>query len=249
MKYELTDETIKFFGHTLRRIRYLDTGELGGFIEYKKNLSQRGNARVLDNAAVFENAKVYGDAIVSGNAEVCGNAEIWGDALIQDNANVHGNSKVYGKAVVGDNAIVFDDATINHDANVSERAVIANNAFVTEYAEISGHAIIYGNAQVSGNTKVSGNSKIHGCTILLSGTWATSPLQIQGTRYHFHVSGERTVTVGCITKTVEDWRIFYEKLFIEYNFTEKEKIEYISYFNLASKLYGYGFTLPLPGEK
>ena len=33
MKYELTDETIEVYGKKLRRVRYLETGELGGWIE------------------------------------------------------------------------------------------------------------------------------------------------------------------------------------------------------------------------
>ena len=33
MKYELTQETIEWCGHTLRRVRYLKTSELGGWAE------------------------------------------------------------------------------------------------------------------------------------------------------------------------------------------------------------------------
>ncbi|MBS0966169.1 hypothetical protein JK165_08730 [Acetobacter okinawensis] len=66
-KYELTDETTKSWdGRTLYRIRALvaiasidvAAGDLGGFIEAEKNLTQSGNA------------SVSGDASVSGNAEI-----------------------------------------------------------------------------------------------------------------------------------------------------------------------------------
>ena len=50
MKYELTDETREVFGKKLRRVRYLETGELGGWIEGERNLSQAGNARVYGDA-------------------------------------------------------------------------------------------------------------------------------------------------------------------------------------------------------
>ena len=63
-KYELTDEAIEVHGATLRRVKYLDTGKLGGFIESEANLSQDDKARVLDDA------RVYGDARVSGGAQV-----------------------------------------------------------------------------------------------------------------------------------------------------------------------------------
>ena len=69
-KYRLTDETITVFGRTLYRIqatesipsRYVDKGDLGGFIEKELNLS--------GNAWVSGDAEVSGDARVSGNAEV-----------------------------------------------------------------------------------------------------------------------------------------------------------------------------------
>ena len=84
-KYELTDETIVHFGHTLHRIRALisfndvQAGDLGGWIETEDNLDQDrsawvyGNARVCCNAEVYDNAEVYGNARVCGDAQVCGN--------------------------------------------------------------------------------------------------------------------------------------------------------------------------------
>ena len=49
MKYELTDEKKQLpNGTTLHRIRYLPTGDLGGWVESEKNLS--GDAKVFENA-------------------------------------------------------------------------------------------------------------------------------------------------------------------------------------------------------
>ena len=91
-KYELTDETIDVSGTTLHRIKALKDfgnvkkGELGGYVESERNLSQEGNcwvcgnAKVCGDAEVYGNAKVYGNAWVYGNAEVCGNARVYGDA-------------------------------------------------------------------------------------------------------------------------------------------------------------------------
>ena len=83
-KYELTSETKIVFGHILYRIKalysfgYVSAGDLGGFLESEKNLSQNGNAWV------FGNAEVYGDARVSGDARVYGNAEVSGDAEVSE---------------------------------------------------------------------------------------------------------------------------------------------------------------------
>lgn len=63
-KYELTSETKIVFGHILYRIKalssfgYVSAGDLGGFLESEKNLSQNGNAWVSGNARVYGNAEV-----------------------------------------------------------------------------------------------------------------------------------------------------------------------------------------------
>ncbi|HEN2403936.1 TPA: hypothetical protein U4R29_001346 [Streptococcus agalactiae] len=70
-KYELLkDDTIEVAGKTLFRIKALISfkdirkGEIGGYVEAERNLSQSGNAWVTGNAWVCD------DAWVSGNAWV-----------------------------------------------------------------------------------------------------------------------------------------------------------------------------------
>ena len=76
MKYEFTGEVKICFGRTLHQIRAkisfgnIAKGDIGGWIESEKNLSQEGNAWVSGDARVF------GDAWVSGNAWVSGDASI-----------------------------------------------------------------------------------------------------------------------------------------------------------------------------
>ena len=70
MKYEFTGEVKVSYGRTLHQIRAkisfgnIAKGDIGGWIESEKNLSQEGNAWV------FDNAEVYGNARVSGNASI-----------------------------------------------------------------------------------------------------------------------------------------------------------------------------------
>jgi hypothetical protein len=105
-KFELTTESIMYFGRTLFRIKALvgfgnvETGELGGYIEKEENLDQSGDAWVSDNARVFDNARVYGNARVSGNACVYGDARVSGNACVYGDARVSGNACVYGDARV-----------------------------------------------------------------------------------------------------------------------------------------------------
>ena len=98
-KYELTKEAIKVEGKKLYRIRAIvdfgDTkaGDLGGYIEGKKNLDQYGNAWVSGDATVSGDARVSGNAWVSGNARVSGNAWVRGDAQVSGNAWVYGDAQ------------------------------------------------------------------------------------------------------------------------------------------------------------
>lgn len=76
-KYELLkDDTIEVAGKTLFRIKALISfkdirkGEIGGYVEAERNLSQSDNAWVTGNACVTDNAWVTGNARVTGNAWV-----------------------------------------------------------------------------------------------------------------------------------------------------------------------------------
>ena len=98
-KYELTNETIKYGGKNLYRIKALidfgnvKKGTRGGFIEKEENLSASGNAWVCENAKVYGNAQVCGNAKVSGDAWVCGNAQVCGNAWVYkniDHAEING---------------------------------------------------------------------------------------------------------------------------------------------------------------
>ena len=57
-KYEFTGETIKAYGRTLRRVRRLRDGEIGGWIEAEKNLSQDGAAWISGAARIFGAARI-----------------------------------------------------------------------------------------------------------------------------------------------------------------------------------------------
>ena len=144
-KYELTSETKVIDGAEVHRIKALDSfgsvkrGELGGWIESEKNLSQYGDAWVV------------GNAMVSGNATIGGNATVSGDAGVRDNATVGGNATVSGNAWVRGNAWVSGNATISGNATVSGDAWISGNATIGDNAEVYGNATISGDATVGDN--------------------------------------------------------------------------------------------------
>ena len=124
-KYELTSETKTWFGRTLFRIRAVAgfgvvvEGELGGFIESEKNLSQDGQAwvcgeaQVCGEARVYGEAQVYGEARVYGQARVCGEAQVCGEARVCGEAQVYGQARVYGEAQVCGEARVYGEARVS----------------------------------------------------------------------------------------------------------------------------------------
>ena len=91
-KYELTSDSITMNGHIVYRIRALRSfsdvkaGDLGGYVESEKNLSQD------DNSWVYYIAKASGDACVYGNARISGGARVTGSAQVFGNAWVFGNT-------------------------------------------------------------------------------------------------------------------------------------------------------------
>ena len=77
MKYEFTGEVKNIGGKILHRIRAVreipehnvKAGDLGGWIEAERNLSQKGAAWVADSALVMDSARVTGKARVMDSAD------------------------------------------------------------------------------------------------------------------------------------------------------------------------------------
>lgn len=131
MKYELLDnDTIEYKGRTLKRIKRIADGKLGGYIEFETNLSQRGTCWVHEDAKVYEDAHVDDDAQIMGNACVHGHAAVAGSAVIAGNAIIHGRAEVYNCARIGDEAQVF------------------------------GWSKVYGNSEIKGRSSVHGDAKV-----------------------------------------------------------------------------------------
>ncbi len=130
VKYELTENFKVVSGKKLYQIQALTNfgnvkkGELGGYIESEKNLSQEGRAWVYDNALVFDNAWVYGYARVFNKAQVYGYAKVYGGALVFDRAWVFGKAWVYDNAMVYGKAWVFGKAQVYGNAHVCGKARI-----------------------------------------------------------------------------------------------------------------------------
>lgn len=130
MKYELLKNNfIEYKGRKLYRIRALKSfsdikcGDIGGYVENEKNLSQNGNCWIYNNAKVYDDGRVFDNAIIKNNAEVFDNASVLDNAIIQDNAICYDNSVIYRNAVCGidtkvnGHAEIYDGTFLNININ------------------------------------------------------------------------------------------------------------------------------------
>lgn len=119
MKYEiLKNNFIEYKGRKLYRIRALKSfsdikcGDIGGYVENGKNLSQNGNCWIYNNAKVYDNGRIFDNAIIKNNAEVFDNASVLDNAIIQDDAVCNDNSVIYRNAVCGSDTKVYGHGLI-----------------------------------------------------------------------------------------------------------------------------------------
>ena len=211
-KYELIPSDIEglFRIKALKDFNDVKNGDIGGYVESEKNLSQYDDCWIYDNAIVQDNAVVIGKAIVCGNARVYDNAQIWGNAKVEDNAQIYdnavvmsdakvcGNARVRNNAQVCDNAIVRDDARVFANAQIYDNAVVVGNARVCDNAEIGGKARIGGNAVIQGNAEVSGDAIISSDKdyIVFKNWWSSG-------RYFTWTRSNNMWKVGCFYGTGE----------------------------------------------
>ena len=227
-KYELTNETIKWYGRTLYRIKALKDfsdvkkGALGGYIEKESNLSQYDECWVYDEAKIYGNSKVYRHARVYDNAEICGNAIVYGDAVVYSNAKVYDNALVYGYARVHDNARVY------------------GNAYIYGYARVYDNALVYGYARVHDNARVYGNAKVYNWEIIGEISMSYKDIFQHQCRNRMLTAiltdnNKILYTIGCqnnITKEQFLDRIYHENGGIEENPHRKEYLKLIKYIEM-----------------
>ncbi|KAB6698721.1 polymer-forming cytoskeletal protein [Phocaeicola vulgatus] len=125
-KYEFTGETKKFSGRTLKRIKRISDGVIGGWIESEENLSHEGWCFIYDEAIVYGEAEVYGEARVCGEAEVYDEARVYGEAIVCGKAIVYGEARVYGEAEVYGEARVCGKAEVCGKARVCGKAKVGS---------------------------------------------------------------------------------------------------------------------------
>ena len=138
-------------------------GEVGGYVDHKKVLSQKGDCWIGGEAFVLDKSVVVGDAIVKDYA-IVSNTTVGGHAAVYERARVSEmpglrESRIIGSAQVYGDAQVIS-SSINDYSKVYEAAVV-NRAGVSEYSEIFGYAKIMGPGVTIDDSKVYGQAEIH----------------------------------------------------------------------------------------
>lgn len=151
---------------TLKQIRRINDGLIGGCIQSESNLSHLGECFVTDNAMVFEDAKVTGNSMVKNEAVIYGNVEIKENASIGLYAELHGNVVIAGSAIVDGNARIYDNALIMDEAIISGGANVYGDAVICEAAKIDDNAVICGKAIICENVKIAERNIIKGYTLV-----------------------------------------------------------------------------------
>ena len=182
-KYELipSDKEGLYRIKALKDFGNVKNGDIGGYVEGEKNLSQYGDCWIYDNA------------IVSDNAQVCNNARVY------DNARVHDNAQVCDNVIVRDNVQICGDAFVMGNVKVCDNAQIYGNAYLHDNAKVCGDAHVYGDTEVSGNAEVSGDAIISSDKdyIIFKNWWSSG-------RFFTWTRSNNMWKVGCFYGTGEE---------------------------------------------
>jgi len=143
----LPDQNAAKYGYTPTRFRIqalrdipehgVKAGDLGGFVQSERNLSQTGAAWIADIASATDRSHVGGDSLLSGSAKMTGDSRADGKSRIIEHANLSGCAIVTDNAVVGQFNHASDSAVIRHDAKVlSSSSHIGGNAILEGAIEV-----------------------------------------------------------------------------------------------------------------
>ena len=148
-KYTISDESIEFQNKILFRIvaqkdfntnsgEKVHAGDIGGWVESEKNLSQEGSCWIFDNAKALDNAQVAGNTILKHNAYASGNAQISGNVIMEGIGSISGSASASGNVLIADYAKVYGNARIESSQNIT---IICDDAQVYGNAKIDSSQI------------------------------------------------------------------------------------------------------------
>ena len=139
-KYELVKDQPNRVGfRTLYRIKALKdfgdvkVGDIGGWVESEKNLSQEGNCWIYPEVFLYDNSRVENDAVVCGESIIKGCGKVSGKAYlencsVEDGAVVEGTARVIGSTRSPYAIVIKDSAVVR--SNVYGKFIICGSAII-----------------------------------------------------------------------------------------------------------------------
>ena len=185
MKYELTDITRQQNGRTLYKIRALKgfsdvmSGDLGGWVQSEKNLSQSGDCWIYDEAYAMDMARIKDDAVLKNKAAAYEHAQVMDSARVVDTAEVLGHSKIYEKALISCDCRVFGEAEV------------FGNTIMRDTAKAHKNAWVYGDVVLSD-------------TMTVTEKTTRPPTYINGMMYTVTIMDDH-INFDCATKSIQEW--------------------------------------------
>jgi len=140
---------------------------------------------------------VQDTALAEPSAYVGPDALVFGSAQVRENARVCDSAHVYGHASLRDAAQAYGHARIRNSARLYAMSRIYDRAQIT------------GNAIITGDTHVCGSVTISNRVRLVSGTWKTEPLYIQGVfPLPIYTAGIEAIALGSECHSLDEWEEF-----------------------------------------
>jgi carbonic anhydrase/acetyltransferase-like protein (isoleucine patch superfamily) len=151
------------------------TGDLGGYVTKKKNLSQEGPCWIGGDAQVIGNVKVSERAYIGGSATVrvhevfmqtyaVSPIIIKGGTRIEECADIltirKKSEDPYGKCILEGNIKIYGNASLHNVFNIYGNAKIYENARLVGSGEVSGASEVFGNAIIGESCTIKGKSKV-----------------------------------------------------------------------------------------
>jgi hypothetical protein len=236
-KYELTSETKMIDGHTVYRIKALKSfktiidrrvnkGNLGGWVQSKRNLAQDGKCWLFDDAAGYENSRRTGNSVGYENSRQYGCSKQFGDSRQSGDSRQYGNSMQYdnsrqlGASQQYGHSRQFGNSWQYGGSQQSGYSRQYGNSSQYDNSMQSGYSRQYEASQQSGDSRQYGNSQqcgnSHHCTGEDDGTRKLLYIGPCGEMSRtITIQPDNTIVAGCFHGNFDEFKLAVAKKYGE----------------------------------
>ena len=148
---------------------------------------------------------------------------------IGDMASIGDEASIGDMASIGNRASIGNEASIGNMARIGDMARIGNGASIGDMASIGYMARIGNGASIGDEASIGDRARI-GDRVRIK------TLFITGSSNTLSYYGTDVIHIGCIKKTIEEWKNEYASVGVENKYTEDEIKEYKTYIDICASL-------------